>query len=189
MFRSNNDSIVNNANYIRQDTHKESQKGTGDNMKTKKKVSKPVVRNNGYISVYIPKHPNCDVNGYMLQHRVKLEKKLKRYLLRTEVVHHIDGNVANNKIKNLMLFASSIDHLKHHAQLRAPLIAFQKMIEKSIRSLLREERRNKPCKFPECNKIHHAKEYCKKHWRKLNKYGVVFDGNISTYLKAQSFQD
>lgn len=36
-------------------------------------------------------------------HRVLIERKLKRKLLRTEHIHHIDGNKLNNAIKNLAI--------------------------------------------------------------------------------------
>ena len=35
-----------------------------------------------------------------------------------QVVHHIDGNVANNDISNLMVFNSQCEHLSYHHSLR-----------------------------------------------------------------------
>lgn len=53
-----------------------------------------------------------DYHGYVQEHRLVLEKHLGRFLLPTEVVHHIDGNHANNDISNLQLFSSNGEHLK-----------------------------------------------------------------------------
>ena len=47
-----------------------------------------------------------------------MEKKIARKLRDGEVVHHIDGNNDNNDPKNLILFSSHSDHLKHHHELR-----------------------------------------------------------------------
>lgn len=51
-------------------------------------------------------------------HRVVAEQKLGRKLKKNEVVHHIDGNRRNNDPDNLMVFSSSSDHMRYHAQIR-----------------------------------------------------------------------
>lgn len=53
-----------------------------------------------------------DPRGYAPQHRVRMHQKLGRPLLKTEVVHHIDGDVANNDPANLEVFACNADHLR-----------------------------------------------------------------------------
>lgn len=75
----------------------------------------------GYILVYKPDHPNAINNKYVREHRLVMEKHIGRLLKKTEVVHHIDGNTKNNKISNLMLFPSSVAHLKYHAMERKKL--------------------------------------------------------------------
>jgi len=72
----------------------------------------------GYILILKPNHPFCTNHGYVREHRLVMEKKHGCYLTPKEVVHHIDKNPRNNNIENLMLFASSAEHLKYHALLR-----------------------------------------------------------------------
>lgn len=69
-------------------------------------------RSDGYIQIKTPGHPFRDEQDYVMEHRLVMEKKLGRYLTEKEVVHHIDGNRKNNKIKNLQLFTSNGEHLK-----------------------------------------------------------------------------
>ncbi len=66
----------------------------------------------GYIWVYKPDHPYCLCGGYVYEHRLVMEKKLKRYLLPGERVHHIDKNRLNNHPSNLRLFSDHSNHMK-----------------------------------------------------------------------------
>jgi hypothetical protein len=53
-----------------------------------------------------------------LKHRYVMELHIGRELRAEEVVHHIDGDIKNNDISNLMLFSNDNEHKKHHAMLR-----------------------------------------------------------------------
>lgn len=75
---------------------------------------------NGYYVVYSPKHPNS-YKGYMLEHRLVLEKKLGRYLHSNEIAHHNNGNKLDNRPQNISLHNRS-SHAKYHKQLQLSTI-------------------------------------------------------------------
>jgi hypothetical protein len=70
-----------------------------------------VTDKDGYILIHRPDHPNVDRHGYVREHRLVMEQELGRYLTRTEVVDHNDGNRANNDLSNLTLYPSNKEHL------------------------------------------------------------------------------
>jgi len=72
----------------------------------------------GYILIYKPEHPFCSNKCIVLQHRLVMEESLGRYLRPKEVVHHINGNVSDNRIENLELFDGIGKHISYHFKLR-----------------------------------------------------------------------
>ena len=59
-------------------------------------------------------HPRANADGSVYLHIVIAEKKLGRFLLPDEVVHHRDLNKLNNNPDNLMVFATKGDHTRFH---------------------------------------------------------------------------
>lgn len=64
---------------------------------------------NGYIAIFVD-------GKRMYQHRYVMEQHLGRKLLRSEVVHHMDGNKQNNDISNLELVENCAVHMTMHAR-------------------------------------------------------------------------
>ena len=71
-------------------------------------------RPDGYLEILSNNHPNKTKDGYVLEHRLVMEKHIKRYLTKEEIVHHIDENKSNNSIDNLELLSSRSEHSKLH---------------------------------------------------------------------------
>ena len=65
------------------------------------------ISKNGYVYVYFRAHPNCDKEGRVFEHRLIMEKKLGRYLLPFENVHHKNGLKSDNRIENLELWVKA----------------------------------------------------------------------------------
>ena len=59
--------------------------------------------------------PMARKDGYIMEHRLIVARRLGCCLKRSEVVHHKDHNPENNDEYNLMLFASNSQHKKYEA--------------------------------------------------------------------------
>ena len=58
----------------------------------------------GYVTIYIPEHPYATKQGFVLEHRLVMEKMIGRYLQRHENVHHKNGDRKDNRPENLELW-------------------------------------------------------------------------------------
>jgi len=75
----------------------------------------------GYAYKRTPGHPHGTKHGsYVAVHRLVVEEHIGRYLLPSEVVDHIDGDITNNDISNLRVFESNAEHLKATLKGRTP---------------------------------------------------------------------
>ena len=70
------------------------------------------LKNDGYVRVYYPEHPNASKDGYVLEHHLVMEKHIGRYIRKDEVVHHKNHIRNDNRLENLELMT-----FKEHASL------------------------------------------------------------------------
>ncbi len=55
-------------------------------------------------------------DGYVMEHRLLVARALDRCLERVETVHHANHDLQDNRLENLMLFASNRDHKLYEAR-------------------------------------------------------------------------
>ena len=76
-------------------------------------MPRKILKIRGYIYIYRPEHPNANINGYIAEHRLVMEKYLGRYLKSEEHIHHINKDKTDNKIENLKLVTRA-EHIYEH---------------------------------------------------------------------------
>lgn len=84
------------------------------------------VNSQGYILIYSPNHPYKDNRNCVREHRIVMEKYLKRYLLPGEVVHHKNGDKHDNRLENLELFTKK-EHDSLHSKQHAEIIKLRRI--------------------------------------------------------------
>lgn len=67
----------------------------------------------GYVAVLAPEHPNRMGSRYVYEHRMVAAQAIGRPLRRGEIVHHVNGDKADNRAENLSVMTQS-EHAKLH---------------------------------------------------------------------------
>lgn len=71
----------------------------------------------GYVKVWAPEHPNAS-SGWVLEHRLLMEKQIGRLLTSEEEVDHINSDRADNRIENLQVLSRGAHRRKTGADAR-----------------------------------------------------------------------
>lgn len=64
----------------------------------------------GYICVMSFYHPYKNKCGYVMEHRLIIEKRIGRFLKPKEACHHVNKIKDDNRFKNLMAFKTQMAH-------------------------------------------------------------------------------
>lgn len=94
----------------------------------------------GYILIFIGKgKPGTTKTGYAYEHRVVMEKILGRPLDSDEVVHHINGDKADNRPENLCVTRRGPHRSLHTGMKSLTLSKVSRVLELASKGLLIEE--------------------------------------------------
>lgn len=100
--------------------------------------------NEGSVLIKVSNHP-LNRKGWVLEHRLLIEKKIGRFLTVKEKVHHVNMISQDNRIKNLYLCSDSTEHNLCHASLN-------KCVDKLLKSKILQFKKGR---------YYISKNYCK----------------------------
>ena len=86
-------------------------------IKHDKEIKEGQFYNKGYVYVHAPYHPNPTQGKYVERSRLVMEKKLNRFLLSTEYVHHKNEIRDDDSPENLEL-STLPEHNRLHGKIR-----------------------------------------------------------------------
>jgi len=101
-------------------------------------MPKAEIRNlNGYRVILMPEHPRAmrskNWYGYVYEHIVVAEQGLGRAVKGGEVIHHLDGNRANNTVRNLLVLERG-QHTKLHEWLNQGAPGVERLRKNGVNS-------------------------------------------------------
>jgi len=70
----------------------------------------------GYVKIKIPAHPHANSFGWVLEHRWVMEKRMRKFLRPSDVVHHINEKRDDNRVENLRVYPDDSTHFIVHAK-------------------------------------------------------------------------
>ena len=117
------------------------------------------VNHHGYVYVNISSNDPMVCMGrqtdrqqtlYVFEHRLVMARYIGRPLLKTEVVHHKDGDTKNNTIENLELMTAS-EHNRHHA------------LERGLGGDMYKDKPTRLCSINGCGRKHRKWGFCEMH--------------------------
>lgn len=80
-----------------------------------------IVKKGDYLYGICRNHPRASKHGYVLLHRLIVEKHIKRFLNSDEIVHHKNLDKKDNRIENLEVLNSK-EHGRLHGNMQGKII-------------------------------------------------------------------